>query len=118
MKRTNLIFLALVFTMLLAPLPQALAAEGTAGDYFRGIGKKFGRGFVNVVTSPAEIPCTTKNEMAEHPPTVGFFTGVGRGFVFMLRRSLVGATEMATFIIPMEATIPAVCTEGSAEALS
>jgi hypothetical protein len=41
----------------------------------------------------------------------GGFTGFGKGTVFMLRRILVGVTEVGTFVIPMERTIPRVCSE-------
>ena len=91
-------------------LRQADAAEETAGDTLVEIGTKFGRGLENVVTSPAEIPCTMAEDMRESA-AAGFFTGFGKGTVFMLRRILVGVTEIGTFVIPMERTIPRVCSE-------
>ena len=100
----------LVLSLSFPLIPHALAQEETAGDYFRGIGTKFGRGLWNVITSPAEIPCTIKVEMDANSST-GFFTGFGKGTVFMLRRILVGVTEVGTFVIPMERTIPPVCHE-------
>jgi len=87
------------------------AAEETTGDYFKGIGTKFVRGLVNTLVSPAEIPCTIRRDMADNP-RAGFFTGFGKGAVLMLRRILNGVTEVGTFIIPMEATIPPVCSAG------
>ena len=92
--------------------PHALAGEGTAGDYFRDIGTKFGRGLENVITSPAEIPCTMAEEI-KNQGGAGTFSGFGKGIVFMLRRILVGVTEVGTFIIPMERTIPLVCHSSS-----
>src|SRR5690242_653803 len=86
-------------------VPQAFAGEGTAGDYMAEIGTKFGRGLWNVVSSPAEIPCTMSADMSKSPAS-GFFTGFGKGTVFMLRRILVGVDEVGTFMIPMEATLP------------
>lgn len=86
----------------------AAYGEGNTGDYMIDIGTKFGRGLKNVVTSPAEIPCTMADDMGESK-VGGFFTGFGKGTVFMLRRILVGASEIASFVIPMEATIPNVC---------
>lgn len=85
-------------------------AEETAGDYMYGIGTKFGRGLENVVTSLAEIPCTVHSDMKDQGGS-GFFTGFGKGTLFMLRRMLVGVTEVGTFFIPMERTIPRVCRE-------
>ncbi len=84
------------------------ANEGTTGDYLSSIGTKFGRGLGNVVTSPLEIPCGIGAEMSGHPD-VGFFTGLGKGTVLMLRRILVGVCEVGTFVIPAEATLPPVC---------
>ena len=75
-----------------------------------GIGTKFGRGLENVVTSLAEIPCTVHSDIKDQGGS-GFFTGFGKGTLFMLRRMLVGVTEVGTFFIPMERTIPRVCHE-------
>jgi putative exosortase-associated protein (TIGR04073 family) len=103
--------LALAILLLLTSLyPQAFAAEGTAGDYFKNMGKQLGVGLFNVVSSPAEIPCTIGSEMSERP-NVGFFTGFGKGTVFMLRRIVVGVSEVATFLLPREeSSLPVVCT--------
>lgn len=95
-----------------APL---FAEEATAGDYFHGIGTKFARGLENTVTSLAEIPCTMSSEIKDNG-AAGGFTGFGKGTLFMLRRLLVGVTEVGTFFIPMERTIPRVCHEESAKA--
>ena len=76
-----------------------VSAEGTAGDYMYGIGTKFGRGLENVVTSLAEIPCTVHADIADEGGA-GFFSGFGKGTLFMLRRMLVGVTEVGTFFIP------------------
>ena len=100
-----LAFAAVIFT---APLALMASGEGNSGDYLVDVSTKFGRGLKNVVTSPAEIPCTMADDMGEHK-VEGVFTGLGKGTVFMLRRILVGVSEVATFVIPMEATIPTVC---------
>ena len=83
----------------------------TAGDYFAGIGTKFGRGLENIVTSPAEIPCTMAKEMHEGNAAAGFFKGFGKGTGLFLWRAFVGVTEVASFVIPMERTIPRVCSD-------
>ena len=100
-----------VFTLLtLLTFSPLAAAEGggTTGDYLKDIGTKLGRGLWNVITSPVEIPCTIGDELAVRPQ-VGFLTGLGKGTGFFLRRLLVGVTEVGTFVIPMERTIPPVC---------
>ncbi len=85
----------------------------TAGDYAVAMGTKIGRGLENVVTSPAEIPCTMSSDMRRGNPLASFFTGFGKGTVFFLRRALIGVTEVGTFMIPMERTIPRVCSEST-----
>ncbi|HNX69454.1 MAG TPA: hypothetical protein PLL75_01925 [Candidatus Omnitrophota bacterium] len=103
-------FFALLLTFAFVSAPVVFAEEATAGDYFYGIGTKFGRGFENTVTSLAEIPCTIHSDMSDKGGT-GFLTGFGKGTLFMLRRMLIGVTEVGTFFIPMERTIPRVCHE-------
>lgn len=104
-------FKIVAFWAVLSFVPAAfVAAEGTAGDYMYGIGTKFGRGLENVVTSLAEIPCTIHSDMKDRGGS-GFFHGLGMGTLYMFRRMLVGVTEVGTFFIPMERTIPRVCHE-------
>lgn len=111
-KGLSFLSIAIFALVVLACVPRVYAEEATAGDYFYGIGTKFGRGLENVVTSLAEIPCTIPVDMKDKGG-VGFFSGFGKGTVFMLRRMLVGVTEVGTFFIPMERTLPRVCQEKS-----
>ena len=97
-------FLILSFLMV-------LPAFAIAGDYVEDIGTKFGRGIENFVTSPAEIPCTLESEMHKGDRIIRFFSGLGKGTVYFLRRAIVGTTEVVTFMIPMERTMPQVCKE-------
>jgi len=85
-------------------------ADGTAGDYMYDAGAQFGRGLENVVTSFAEIPCTVHADMKDRGGS-GFFPGLGMGTVYMFRRLLVGVTEVGTFFIPDQRTLPRVCQE-------
>jgi putative exosortase-associated protein (TIGR04073 family) len=73
-----------------------------------GAGAQFGRGLENIVTSFAEIPCTIHADMKDRGGS-GFFPGLGKGTLYMFRRLLVGVTEVGTFFIPAERTIPPVC---------
>lgn len=104
---TKIIFI-LLFALIFLSSP-VLAQEATTGDYLEAVGTKAARGLLNVVTSPAEIPCTMSSEIETRGAGAGIFTGFGQGTVFMLRRILVGVTEVGTFMIPMERTIPPVC---------
>ena len=112
MKRMFYLFIAFLLIANLTAT-SAVASEGTTGDYMGEIGTKFGRGLWNVITSPAEIPCTMNTEMKDRGG-VGFFTGFGKGTLFMLRRILVGVTEVGTFVIPMPADLPPVCQPAAA----
>ena len=104
----------MVLFLILAGMPQAFASEGTAGDYGKGMGTKLGRGLWNVVSSPAEIPCTTSSDIKDKGGA-GFFTGLGKGLVFMGRRIIVGVSEVLVFFMsPFEATLPPVCQESKA----
>lgn len=100
----------LLITLVVLGGPLVFAEEATVGDYMYGIGTKFGRGLENVVTSFAEIPCTIHADMKDQGGS-GFFPGLGMGTVYMLRRMLIGVTEVGSFFIPMERTIPRVCHE-------
>lgn len=81
---------------------------GNGSDYVVGISEKFGRGILNVLSSPLELPCTIGSDVSERG-AAGFVTGLFRGLAFVARRALVGATEAGTFMIPMEATLSPVC---------
>lgn len=100
---SSLLISALFFNL----VTPTLYAQGKI-DYTIEVSQKLGRGVINVVSSPAEIPCTLKNEV-EDRGAIGSVSGFFRGIVFMLRRVLVGATEIMSFVIPMKETLPPVC---------
>lgn len=110
MKIINRVLLTALIA-LSGTVPSVFASgEGTAGDYFYGMGAQLGRGLVNVVSSPAEIPCTMTQDTKEQGAS-GLATGFGKGTFFMLRRILIGVSEIGTFILPTDRTIPPVCQE-------
>ena len=100
----------LLFVLLAAP------AYAASADYGVGVSQKFGRGFLNVVSSPLEIPCTLRDEVSAQGGG-GVATGFFKGIAFFVRRVLVGITEVGTFMIPMEATLPAVCAQKAKPAI-
>ena len=110
MKIFLIVFSLLLFGAGAGPL--IYASDGTTGDYMVDIGTKFGRGLENILTSPAEIPCMMAEDI-HASGAQGSVTGFGKGILFMCRRILVGVTEIASFIIPMERTIPRVCSAKS-----
>lgn len=95
--------------LFLGVLTPGLQAGGGA-DYSVEISQKFGRGLLNVLSSPLEIPCGIRDEVGERGEA-GIGTGFFKGIAFFLRRVLVGVTEVGTFVIPMEATLPPVCAQ-------
>ena len=107
-KKVLILSLAAAF-ILMGIHSQAMAGgEGTTGDYMGDMGTQFGRGLWNVVSSPAEIPCTMNSDISAQGG-VGAATGFGKGIAFMLRRILVGVCEVGTFMIPSSAVLPPVC---------
>ena len=107
MNRKMIFLMVLIISIMQTGLGFA-AGEETSGDYMKDMGNQFVRGLGNVITSPAEIPCTIGNDLSANSST-GFFTGLGKGTVFMLRRILVGVCEVGTFMIPSQPTLPPVC---------
>ncbi len=110
MKKLTVIFIMLLMTAPVVAFAETPEVE-TAGDYMGAVGTKLGRGLENIVTSPAEIPCTMSKEMHKGNPAAGFFTGFAKGTGLFVWRAFVGVTEVASFMIPMERTIPRVCTD-------
>lgn len=110
MRKANRISLSalIIFSVMIPPV--FASGEGTAGDYFYGMGAQLGRGLVNVVSSPAEIPCTMTQDTKDQGAS-GLATGFGKGTFFMLRRIVIGVSEIGTFILPADRTIPPVCQE-------
>lgn len=103
------------FFLLLFFMALPVFAENSA-DYSVGMSQKLGRGLWNALSSPAEIPCTMRDDMSQNGG-VGAVTGLFKGMGFFARRLLVGVTEFATFVIPMEPTLPPVCAEKPAPAI-
>lgn len=97
-------------------LGSSLGYADSADDAVQ-ITEKLGRGIGNVLSSPLEIPCGFRDEIAERGAS-GIVSGLFRGLTLFFRRVLVGVTEIGTFIIPMGATIPRVCAEKPKPAVS
>ncbi|ASF46461.1 exosortase system-associated protein, TIGR04073 family [Methylovulum psychrotolerans] len=76
------------------------AYDTNASSYPARFSSKFGNGVANAVTGIAEVPKTiiiTKRRQGwAYAATAGFFTGM----VYMVARTLNGAYDMATFLIP------------------
>jgi putative exosortase-associated protein (TIGR04073 family) len=66
------------------------------------MGEKLGVGIANVATGVAEIPKTMMISTREHGPGYGMTAGFMTGIVHMLGRTLSGALDIATFMIPTQ----------------
>ena len=100
----GIITVSIIFVTLFSKISYAQ----TGIDYSVEISQKLGRGLLNLLSSPLEIPCTIRDEVSERGAS-GVATGFFKGILFFARRALVGSTEAGTFMIPMEATLPPVC---------
>ena len=86
----------LIFLAILLFIPQTSFAH----SYPAKVGEKLSTGVANMVTGIAEIPktmiVTGRREGATYGMTAGFFTGL----VHMMGRTLTGALDVATFLVP------------------
>jgi putative exosortase-associated protein (TIGR04073 family) len=96
MLKTLMILSALLFFS-----PQAALAH----SYAEGVGDKLAHGIANTVTGIGEIPknimLNTKEKGAAYGVPVGLFTGIVHG----IGRTLTGAVDLITFIIPTKPII-------------
>jgi len=82
--------------------PYVAMAEdvSTAGDYPRNVGEKLGNGIANIVTGFVEIPktmiVTSRSDGVAYGMTNGFFVGL----MHAVGRTVSGAIDVATFVIP------------------
>lgn len=68
---------------------------------------KLFRGFANIVESPAELGCHTREAYYETPmEATGSFL---KGFVMAARRAILGVIDIATFIFPGDSNLHPVC---------
>lgn len=91
------IFKAMLVFFVIFSLPTNVAL---AHEYPAQVGEKLGTGIANVVTGVGEIPktmmITGREKGASYGMTAGFFTGI----VHMLGRTLSGAADIVTFVVP------------------
>ena len=72
----------------------------TASTYPARMGLKLGNGIANTVTGIAEIPKTIMVSNRAHGPAYAASAGLMTGLFNMLGRTLSGALDIATFMIP------------------
>ena len=93
MKKT--IYLFILFSALFCVSNIALAH-----NYPTKVGEKLGNGIANAVTGVVEIPKTMMVTGRRHGATYGMTAGFFTGIFHAVGRSLAGALDIATFLVP------------------
>jgi putative exosortase-associated protein (TIGR04073 family) len=120
MKKQSMLTLAALAVLALGTAPAAAQSSTYAGDgrgqtYVApvpagweagpgpelGMGRKFGRGVVNVLTFWTEIPRNVALEWQRTDPASGFFLGVGKGVGYGYARLMAGIYDIVTFPAPV-----------------
>ena len=96
----------LVLSALFFFSPQVALATGATGkSYPENVGEKLGTGIANVVTGFVEIPKNMVIESNENGVAYGVTIGFITGIVHSVGRTLTGALDIATFMIPTKPLI-------------
>jgi len=94
----NIAALSLLFLFLF--LFCIMSASAQPQDYPTKAGEKLATGVANAVTGVVEIPKTMAVTGHEKGATYGLTTGFFTGIVHAIGRSLSGALDIATFMVP------------------
>lgn len=86
--------------LMLFALSFAAPHTAMAQSYPEKVGEKLGNGLANIVTGVAEIPKTVMATSRTHDPAYAATAGFMTGIVNMLGRTLLGAVDLATFMVP------------------
>ena len=86
----------MLVSVLLALTPYA----ANASSYPAKLGVKLGNGIVNVVTGMGEIPKNIMIANREEGPAYAATAGVMTGLLHMLGRTMCGAADLLTFMVP------------------
>ena len=97
---TQLLKMVMVFTILIF-IPHLTMAH----SYPAKIGEKLGTGIANVATGALEIPKTVTLTSRTQGPAYGLTAGFMTGIVHMLGRTMSGALDLATFMIPTRSIV-------------
>jgi len=71
------------------------------GEVIEKMGKKLGRGLVNIVTGWIEIPKNIYDTAVESNPLLGITFGTLKGAGMAIVRTGAGAYDVATFLFPI-----------------
>ena len=76
-----------------------------AHDYVEGVGDKLAHGIANTVTGIGEVPKNIIIETNEKGPAYGIPVGLFTGILHGIGRTLTGAVDLVTFVIPTKPII-------------
>lgn len=93
MKKT---FQALLLLITLSCIPSVAMAH----NYPTKVGEKLANGVTNAVTGVVEIPKTMMITGRRHGATYGMTAGLFTGIFHAVGRSVTGALDIATFLVP------------------
>lgn len=91
----------LIFSVLFFSSPYAAMAD----SYLENAASKLGNGAANAVSGLVEIPKEVKIASHEEGPLYGMTFGLVAGILHTVGRTLYGALDMATFMIPTQPMI-------------
>lgn len=91
--------------LLLSALSLAAPQAAMAESYPSKIVAKLGNGIVNVATGIVEIPKTMIITSNRKGPAYGLTAGFFTGLAHMTGRTLLGAADIATFVVPTKPVI-------------
>jgi len=91
-----------LFVMILCIAAVALPAFAQEGSVIEKMGKKLGRGIVNVATGWVELPKNIYDTSVEtNNPLMGITYGTLKGVGMTVVRTGAGAYDLATFLFPV-----------------
>ena len=90
----------MINTLILLSTLFSLSNLAMAQNYPTKVGEKLGIGIANAVTGVVEIPKTMIITGRRHGATYGMTAGFFTGLFHSVGRSVVGAVDIATFLIP------------------
>jgi putative exosortase-associated protein (TIGR04073 family) len=91
----------LILSALFFVSPQAAMAH----DYVEGVGDKLAHGLANTVTGIGEVPKNIIIETNQKGPAYGIPVGLLTGILHGVGRTLTGAVDLVTFVIPTKPII-------------
>jgi len=102
--------LGCLFLVLAMMTPNAYAADvwtmAESPSYGRKAAGMFGRGLLNIITSPVDLIVQTVDKTKSGPPIIGTLAGIGSGLGCTVVRAGSGVIDIVTFWVPSFNGIP------------